>query len=102
MQPSANYLLENMKLQLDLHDKLLSIFDRKDRAVRERKIRGLEAVMAEEQGVVGKIRHLTEVRSVIMDRFIGLYSFLILRFETGSPVDGLFHIPQYPAAMPSF
>lgn len=71
MQPSANYLLENMKLQLDLHDKLLSIFDRKDRAVREREIRGLEAVMAEEHGVVGKIRHLTEVRSVIMERFAG-------------------------------
>lgn len=73
MQPSAHYLLENMKLQLDLHDKLLSLFDRKNKAVRERKVRGLEAVLAEEHGVVGKIRHLTEVRGVIMERFAGKF-----------------------------
>ncbi len=69
MESSAHYLFENLKLQLNLHDSLLSLLEKKRRAVIERDLGGLEATLSKEEGVVEKIRHLTEGRTAIMEKF---------------------------------
>ncbi len=68
MTSSTHYLLENLKLQLDLHGKLISLQERKRRAVIERDLGGLEAAVSEEETVVKTAKHLTEVRGAIVER----------------------------------
>lgn len=69
MESSAHYLFENLKLQLDLHGRLLSLLEKKRRAVIERDLGGLEAALTDEEGVVEKIKYLTEIRTAIMEKF---------------------------------
>ena len=69
MESSAHYLFENLELQLDLHGELLSILEKKRRAVIERDLGGLEAALSNEENVVEEIRHLTEGRTAIMEKF---------------------------------
>lgn len=69
MESSAHYLFENLELQLDLHGELLSLLEKKRRAVIERDIGGLEAALSSEESVVEEIRHLTEGRTAIMEKF---------------------------------
>lgn len=69
MESSAHYLFENLKLQLNLHGGLLSLLEKKRRAVIERDLGGLEAALSREESVVEKIRHLTEGRTAIMEKF---------------------------------
>lgn len=69
MESSAHYLFENLKLQLDLHGSLLFLLEKKRRAVIERDLGGLEAALSREEDVVKKIRHLTEGRTAIMEKF---------------------------------
>ncbi len=69
MKSSTHYLFENLKLQLNLHGVLLSLLEKKRRAVIERDLGGLEAALSQEEDVVEKIRHLTEGRTAIMEKF---------------------------------
>ena len=69
MESSAHYLFENLELQLNLHGELLSILEKKRRAVIERDLGGLEAALSSEENVVDEIRHLTEGRTAIMEKF---------------------------------
>lgn len=68
MTSSTHYLLENLKLQLDLHGKLISLQEKKRRAVVERDLGGLEAAVSEEETVVKTVKHLTEVRGAIVEK----------------------------------
>ena len=68
MTSNTHYLLENLKLQLDLHGRLISLQEKKRRAVVERDIGGLEAAVADEEDVVVKVKHLTEVRGAILEK----------------------------------
>ncbi len=69
MESSAHYLFENLKLQLNLHGGLLSLLEKKHRAIIERDLGGLEAALSREEDVVEEIRHLTEGRPAIMEKF---------------------------------
>jgi len=69
MESSTHYLFENLKLQLNLHGVLLSLIEKKRRAVIERDIGGLEAVLSREENVVEEIKRLTEGRTSIMEKF---------------------------------
>jgi len=69
MESSAHYLFENLKLQLNLHGSLLSLLEKKRRAVIERDLGGLEAALSKEEDVVEEIRHLTEGRTAIIEKF---------------------------------
>ncbi len=69
MESSAHYLFEKLELQLELHGELLSLLEKKRRAVIERDLGGLEAALSSEENVVNEIRHLTEGRTAIMDKF---------------------------------
>ncbi len=69
MESSAHYLFENLKLQLNLHGSLLSLLEKKRIAVIERDLGGLEAALSKEEGMVEKIKHLTEGRTAIMEKF---------------------------------
>ena len=69
MESSAHYLFENLELQLNLHGKLLSILEKKRRAVIERDLGGLEAALSSEENIVEEIRHLTDGRTAIMEKF---------------------------------
>jgi hypothetical protein len=69
MESSAHYLFENLELQLALHGELLSILEKKRRAVIERDLGGLEAALSSEENIVEEIRHLTEGRTSIMEKF---------------------------------
>lgn len=69
MESSAHYLFENLKLQLNLHNNLLSLLAKKRRAVIERDLGGLEAVVSREESVVEEIKRLTEGRTAIMEKF---------------------------------
>ena len=69
MESSAHYLFENLELQLDRHGELLCILEKKRRAVIERDLGGLEAALSSEENVVEEIKHLTEGRTSIMEKF---------------------------------
>ena len=68
MTSSTHYLLENLKMQLDLHRKLISLQKKKKRAVIERDLGGLEAAVAQEEEVVNTVKRLTEVRTAIIEK----------------------------------
>ena len=62
-------MLENLKLQLSLHHELLSLLEKKRRAVIERDVGALEAALMQEEDVVETLRRLTDVRTSIMEKF---------------------------------
>jgi hypothetical protein len=69
VESSAHYLMENLRHQLGLHNELLSLFEKKRRAVSEKDVVGLEAVLFREEGVVAAIRRLKESTAAILEKF---------------------------------
>jgi hypothetical protein len=69
VESSAHHLTENLKHQLGMHEELLSLFEKKRRAVSEKDVVGLEAVLAREEGVVSAIRRIKESTSAILEKF---------------------------------
>ncbi len=92
MKSSAHYLFENLKLQLNLHGNLLSLLEKKRRAVIERDLGGLEAALSEEEGMVEEIKHLTEGRTAIMEKFAERHGLLPHEIRLSKIGEGL---PQH-------
>jgi len=61
--------MENLRHQAGLHDELLSLFGKKRRAISERDVVGLEAVLAREEGIVAGIKRLKESTAAILEKF---------------------------------
>ena len=74
MESSAHYLLENLETQLSLHNRLLTLLKKKQRALIERDAGGLEEICSVEEGVVAKIRRLTTVRASILEKLSVRYA----------------------------
>jgi hypothetical protein len=69
MESSAHHLMENLRHQVGLHHDLLSLFDKKRRAISERDVVGLEAVLFREEGIVTEIGRLKESTAAILEKF---------------------------------
>ena len=69
MESSAHHLMENLRHQVGLHQQLLSLFEKKRRAVSERDVVGLEAVLFREEGIVTEIGRLKESTAAILEKF---------------------------------
>jgi len=69
MKSTVHYLLENLELQLDLQHALISLLEKKHRAVIERDQGGMEVILPEERRVVSQIRRLIDIRAAIVEKF---------------------------------
>jgi hypothetical protein len=69
VESSAHYLTENLRHQLSLHRELIALCAKKRRAIGERDVVGLEAILCREEGVIASIRRLKESTAAILEKF---------------------------------